>query len=385
MKQLEKKEKVTEDIEEVVKQSPEKFAIKPTAAEVPEEPLESPMPKTQLLGKEREAQEVALSGFEAQEQVVPITELVDVDSTVINYGQFVCGKILGSTLLLSNVSDAEQLVTMSISGRPQFSCDETFGQYNRDELPFDYQDGSVIKNAEVEFGCWFIENPLSKELQKSITLRIGPAMSQEFIVVVKAPKNRISAKIVSFIDIAIVDDAPAKHLRRDSRGALSLEEVHPDRKMEVLLLGYLDNPRVRCVKQLFNQNAQTEIVPLVVRRLAGVQKFKLPFKNLSSYLDSDIEFAFIRTQTPPSAGFIDPIDCLSFYCQPNQLKIAADSVAVLGVQVKVNLDLLQDQARVNPKDLKKPQNKLLVARLKNSQVLFSFFVSITLVEGELCS
>jgi hypothetical protein len=55
-------------------------------------------------------------------------------------------------------------------------------------------------------------------------------------------------------------------------------------------------------------------------------------------------------------------------------------VAVLGVQVKVNTDLLNDEDRVNQKDLKKPQNKLLVARLKNSQVLFSFFVSISLVE-----
>ena len=50
----------------------------------------------------------------------------------------------------------------------------------------------------------------------------------------------------------------------------------------------------------------------------GIQKFKLPFKNMSTYLESDIEFAFIRTQPqnmmPSDNGMIEPIDCLSFYC-----------------------------------------------------------------------
>ena len=88
------------------------------------------------------------------------------DSNVINYGQFICGKILGSTLLLTNISDKDQIVTMSISKDKLYDCDTIFGQYNRDELPFDYQDGTKITNAELQYNCWFIENPVSKELQK---------------------------------------------------------------------------------------------------------------------------------------------------------------------------------------------------------------------------
>ena len=58
---------------------------------------------------------------------------------------------------------------------------------------------------------------------------------------------------------------------------------------------------------------------LAVKKAGGIQRFKLPFKNMSSYLDSDIEFAFIRTQKPSmedlaGAQLKDPIDCLSFYC-----------------------------------------------------------------------
>jgi len=48
--------------------------------------------------------------------------------------------------------------------------------------------------------------------------------------------------------------------------------------------------------------------------------------------------------------------------------------------VKVNTDMLANGEKIDQKLLKYPLNKLLVARLKNSQVLFSFFVSITLVE-----
>jgi len=62
---------------------------------------------------------------------------------------------------------------MSISKQEQFDCDSIFGQYNREELPFKYADHSMIKNSECEFTCWFIENPVSKELQKTITLKIG--------------------------------------------------------------------------------------------------------------------------------------------------------------------------------------------------------------------
>lgn len=50
------------------------------------------------------------------------------------------------------------------------------------------------------------------------------------------------------------------------------------------------------------------------------------------------------------------------------------------MQVKVNTELLCDESKVDQRQLKRPLNKLLVARLKNSQVLFSYFVSITLVE-----
>lgn len=131
------------------------------------------------------------------------------------------------------------------------------------------------------------------------------------------------------------------------------------------------------------------IVSLAVKKTGGIQKFKVPFKNMSTYLDADIEFAFIRTQHQIDApipigdsksGVLEPIDCFSFYCQPNQMKIAADQMQILTIQIKVNAEQLLDENKIDPKMLRAPINKLLVARLKNSQVLFSFFVSLNLTD-----
>ena len=63
---------------------------------------------------------------------------------------------------------------------------------------------------------------------------------------------------------------------------------------------------------------------------------------------------------------MDPIECFSWYCQPNQLKIPADQSQILTVQVKVNHELLDDADKVDQRLVKLPLNKLLVARLKNS-------------------
>lgn len=115
-----------------------------------------------LLGSSHQAVVQTQSQIEAK--VSAITEILDIDSNVINYGQFICGKILGSTLLLSNISKEDQIVTMNISKEKTYPCDTIFGQYNREELPFSYKDGTFIKNSEIEFNCWFIENPVSKEL-----------------------------------------------------------------------------------------------------------------------------------------------------------------------------------------------------------------------------
>lgn len=169
MRQLEEQQnrQDQEDVETAYQKSPEKAL---TSAQISSENsneqdtvVAEEKPKSLLTSKGGH-QDIVQTETQEEQNLVDINEVLDIDSNVINYGQFICGKILGSTLLLTNISNEEQVINMRISRQQKFDCDAIFGQYNRDELPFEYQDGSFIKNSEIEFNCWFIENPITKEL-----------------------------------------------------------------------------------------------------------------------------------------------------------------------------------------------------------------------------
>ena len=46
---------------------------------------------------------------------------------------------------------------------------------------------------------WYIENPISKELVKSLTIRLSAKAEKEFIIVLKAPVNQYQQNLVSFL------------------------------------------------------------------------------------------------------------------------------------------------------------------------------------------
>lgn len=60
-----------------------------------------------------------------------------------------------------------------------------------------------------------------------------------------------------------------------------------------MLVGCLENPRIRCMKQLFNKATNSEIISLAVKKSDELQKFQLPFKNLSDYQVASLEYSFI--------------------------------------------------------------------------------------------
>lgn len=100
--------------------------------------------------------------------------------------------MLGSTVILTNLSSVEQIIEMRVDSKSeQYSCDEIFGPYEKSELPFSYEENTAISNSEHDLKCWFIENPISKELTKQMTLRFGPKAEKEFIIVLKSPSCRL--------------------------------------------------------------------------------------------------------------------------------------------------------------------------------------------------
>jgi len=137
MKLLEEQENMRdeENIETTYKKSPERDSAptEPTAEEVVSKILDEhnaeqaeASPKSLLKSKDN-LQEPVKTQTQEERSVVDITDILDVDSNVINYGQFICGKILGSTLLLTNISSQDQIVTMGISKTICYDCDTIFG------------------------------------------------------------------------------------------------------------------------------------------------------------------------------------------------------------------------------------------------------------------
>ena len=90
---------------------------------------------------------------------------------------------------------------------------------------------------------------------------------------IKAPKNRLQAKVVSFIDIQMCgQDGPTpveKHVSHKTTGVV-VKDQPIARKLEILLLGFLDNPKIKCMKQLFNEVANSELVSLAVKKQGGI-------------------------------------------------------------------------------------------------------------------
>ena len=91
--------------------------------------------------------------------------------------------MLGSTLSVSNMSDCEQIVELSVDANNEHyvksQIKERFPEASLPytlETTFDRAGRKVdtIVNSEHKNQAWYVENPVSKELTKRITLKLGP-------------------------------------------------------------------------------------------------------------------------------------------------------------------------------------------------------------------
>jgi hypothetical protein len=87
-------------------------------------------------------------------------------------------------------------------------------------LPFEYEDGSKIVNSERSMQSWYIENPISKELVKSLTIRLQAKTEKELIVVLKAPTNHFHFNLVSFVTLRLPQNRQ-NALRRNQSNNIS--------------------------------------------------------------------------------------------------------------------------------------------------------------------
>jgi len=207
--------------------------------------------------------------------------MISVDSQVLNYSQFLPGKMLGSTLLVGNQSNCEQIVELSVDSlNPKFSKKVVKEKFQDPELPFNIndacdsvEDGSPessgrkstkkadsISNSEVKHEAWYIENPVTRELTKRITLKLGPKAEQDFIIVVRAPSCKKSENLLAVINIGLLTYADEQFGLTDSfedflktkfKGLMKdflkdRKKVSIAQRLEILLAGRVEIPNIVC-------------------------------------------------------------------------------------------------------------------------------------------
>jgi hypothetical protein len=134
-------------------------------------------------------------------------------------------------------------------------------------------------NSEKALKTWFIENPISKDLVKTLTLRIAADCEKDFIMVMKSPDNRVQMNLTSFLTIRLANTTSRRQLfekrlqpvTNETEGPEDIEietreHTFNESDIRVMLIGRLENPRIVCLKSLHHAETDSNVVPLGVRK-----------------------------------------------------------------------------------------------------------------------
>ena len=184
-----------------------------------------------------------------------IKDIIKTDIEVLNYGTVNPGKLLGSIIMITNTSDEEQTIDLSIDGqnkiydrdeiikRPEFEyleelsnqeielTDKETEGLNTEEAKVKAleQKKRYIPNSEVKHDCWFIENPKTKDLVKNITLKLGPKCEQDFIIVLKTLQPKFKSVALSFLNLQLPDQKSdtykEKQIQKTQGDSVSVSET----------------------------------------------------------------------------------------------------------------------------------------------------------------
>ena len=151
-----------------------------------------------------------------------VNRVLEVDQRVMNFYNCLPGKMLGSNLLVTNKTNCDQIIEISIDQETYFynkqSLLERFPDAAKDSsedlkkqmIPFSIRKkvGETaykqnVPNSEIKYKCWSVENPVSKDLTKRITLKLGPRASQEFILVLNSPLY--NNNLLTIVDVSLLN------------------------------------------------------------------------------------------------------------------------------------------------------------------------------------
>ena len=214
-------------------------------------------------------------------------------------------------------------------------------------------------------------------------MKLGPKCEQDFIIVLKTlnPKNK--SITLSFLNLELPKNKghyKEKRLQKQGSDKFDITEEVKNKRLQVMLCGVIDPPELICTKQVFDVSTKQNIVPLALKPSSGTQKFRIPFKNNGSK-DIEADFSFVKIGENKEGEF-SMNEYLEFFCMPGTLKLAAKTASILNVMVKVHMDKVEEAKRKGELKVSRNLFKLLIAKISDSGILFSFFFDIKLAKDE---
>lgn len=218
-----------------------------------------------------------------------VSDVLYVDSKIMNFNSFFPGRLLGSNLMVANKSNCEQIIELSVDQlNYTYNIDRLENQFpqlvsdEKDVIPFELQQQKErMVNSEIKHESWFIENPVSKELTKRITLKLGPKAEQDFIIVVRSPNIKRPQNMLSVINIGLLtykdeefgvketfEDFLNQNYENSMKAFLNdRKALATQQKIEILLAGKVNVPKISCLKEMNLGQFDQKIVPIAIKKV----------------------------------------------------------------------------------------------------------------------
>jgi hypothetical protein len=88
-------------------------------------------------------------------------------------------------------------------------------------------------NSERLLQNWFIENPISQDLVKNLKIRMSAQTDQEFIIVMKAPNDRVQINLSSFLTVRLAGSLPSRKqlVEKRLKSAAEIEDIEIEKSV----------------------------------------------------------------------------------------------------------------------------------------------------------
>jgi hypothetical protein len=260
-----------------------------------------------------------------------INEKLEIDNKFINFDISFPGQIVKRSISLKNNSKDNMNIEFKFNSK---ELNDVFSKYEEFER---------ITNSQNIYSCFSIQEK-------------GTSINKLIL-----HKNEIC-------NIDVILDTPFMKNKENLFSCLDIIK-ESEVVIKVPIKGYVEPPKLVCLKEINGGNIP--LINLKVELKTKGQKFKIPFKNLS-LLDLDLD---IIIEKKFSDNFFilngSSYQC-QFYCFPNNITINSHQTATI--------DLIAKITKVSDENLKPIFNKIrkvLIAKVKNANVCYTFFIEAT--------